>query len=211
MNSASRRFRLTVYDLESGQTDLPIDDDRVFFVYVKDGSARIATDGGDRALGPDDGGFAKGSVIAAPDSQAWLFEASPVDERALDVEIVASHPANLGLAGPFLIRADRIESRHGARTPRHGHRGPGIRRLIKGTLRAEMGDTVRRIQAGDAWFEPGDEPVVGENYGGTNAAFVRFLVLPADLAGGKSSFVATDEAEAQKPRSVDQRLFGEIV
>ena len=78
-----------------------------------------------------------------------------------------------------------------------------MRRLIHGTLRAESGDSVQRIGAGD-------NSVVGTNYGGTNAAFVRLLVLPAELRDGQSSFVAADPHEAQKPRAVDQRLFGEI-
>lgn len=204
------KLRLSVYDLVEGETLLPEDSERAHFVYVRNGAARIAFDGNEQELAADAGCFARGSVSVALGSDVWLFEKSAVAAPQLDAEIVASHPAPLAFEGPLIFRADRIESQHGAQTPRHGHRGPGMRRLIHGTLRAELGDIVRRIGAGDAWFESGQEPVVGMNYGGNNAAFVRLLVLPAELKGGRSSFVATDPHEAQKPRSVDQRLFGEI-
>ena len=206
----SAKLRLSVFDLADGETLLPEDDERVHFVYVRNGSARIAFDGTAQELATDDGCFAHGRVMVAPGSDVWLFEKSTTAAPPLDAEIVASYPAPLAFDGPFIIRADRIESRHGAQTPRHRHRGPGMRRLIHGTLRAELGDSVQRIGAGDAWFESGQEPVVGTNYGGTKAAFVRLLVLPAELRDGLSSFVAADPHEARKSRAVDQRLFGEI-
>ncbi|WP_306120136.1 MULTISPECIES: hypothetical protein [unclassified Roseitalea] len=211
MTEAARRIRLAVYDLSEGETQLPNDAGTVHFVYVKTGAARFDRDGHSVGLGADEGAFANGHVIVAPGSEVWLFEKAPVAAPYAPAEPVAAHPATLGFAGPVLVRVDRIESRHGAQTPRHGHRGPGMRRLVFGTLRADVGEAVHRIRAGDAWFETGTEPVVGTNYGGANAAFVRMLALPAELEGGKSSFIAADAGEAAKPRSVDPRLFGEVL
>ena len=79
--------------------------------------------------------------------------------------------------------------RPGARTPLHGHRGPGIRRLVKGRIRATIGDNLERIEAGQAWFETGRDWVVGESSSAGEIVFVRVMVLPAELEGGQSSFV----------------------
>lgn len=205
---SSRIRRLTVYDLTDERTSLPAG--ATHFVYVRAGSASATNESGPIGLTADQGAFVSGDVFVKGGSRAWLFEETAMTAPFADAEIVASHAAVLDFPGPCIVRVDRIESRHGATTPRHRHRGPGLRRLVFGTLRAIVGDTINRIQEGDAWFETGHEPVVGINYGGTNAAFVRMLVLPAELSGGKSSFVPWDASEAAKPRSVDQRLFGEV-
>lgn len=209
MSGAVRTVRLAVYDLTEGRTELPSDDGRVCFVYVRSGSAVVVDAVSQNELAVGEGAFVTGHVVVAPGSEVWLFEKAEPETPFAAAEIVAAHPATLPFDGPLIVRADRIESRSGAQTPRHFHQGPGLRRLIFGTLRAELGDAVRRIAAGEAWFETGAEPVVGTNYGADNAAFVRLLVLPAALSGGKSSFVASDATEAAKPRSVAQRLFGE--
>ena len=86
-----------------------------------------------------------------------------------------------------------------------------MRRLIKGRLLAEIGDNFERIDAGHAWFETGLDPVIGTNIHTGNSAFVRVMVLPIELEGGKSSFVPTTPEDAAKPRSVTNRLFGEVV
>jgi hypothetical protein len=113
--------------------------------------------------------------------------------------------------GDQLLRADRVESPAGAQTPAHRHRGPGIRRLASGLLRAEVGDHLDRIGAGGAWFETGHETVVGTNISGGINVFVRVMLLPTELAGGKSSFIAATPADAAKPRDVKLTLFGERV
>jgi hypothetical protein len=37
------------------------------------------------------------------------------------------------------------------------------------------------------------------------------MMLPIELQGGKTSFVATSSDEAAKPRMVASRLFGEFI
>ena len=98
-----------------------------------------------------------------------------------------------------VCRADRVESQPGAQTPAHRHRGPGIRRLASGLLCAEVGDHLDRIGAGGAWFETGHETVVGTNVSGGVNVFVRVMLLPTELAGGKSSFIAATPAWAVRP------------
>jgi len=74
-----------------------------------------------------------------------------------------------------------------------------------------MGDDIERIEPGQPWFETGKDPIVGTNISHGNSAFVRVMMLPMVLQGGKTSFVATSSDEAAKPRMVTSRLFGEVV
>ncbi len=205
-------LRLTVYETSLDGTRLSLPEPGWRFVYARDGSLDVETGAETVPLAADGGCFANDPGGIAGRGEAWIYELAPAGSLFLEgAEIILSHRLHPAFDGPFLMRADRIESRPGAQTPRHGHRGPGIRRLVFGRLLAEVGETVERIDAGDAWFETGHDPVVGTNIGGTNAAFVRVMLLPAELHGGKSSFVASDAAEAAKPRSVDNRLFGEVL
>ena len=74
-----------------------------------------------------------------------------------------------------------------------------------------MGDDLERIEPGQPWFETGKDVIVGTNISDGNSAFVRVMVLPLELQGGKTSFVAASPDEAAKPRMVTSRLFGEVV
>jgi quercetin dioxygenase-like cupin family protein len=148
------------------------------------------------------------------DDAAWLCEAAPAASAPLDPSLaspVLSQIVNLPETEPRLFRVDRIDLEPGARTPRHFHRGPGIRRLIFGRVRVEIGGKVIEVGPGGAWFEPGDEPVVGANAAPGASAFLRVSLLPVELLGGKSSFVPASDAEAAKPRAVVQRLLHEAV
>jgi hypothetical protein len=198
-------LRITVYDLAPGMQTAA--SRGCCFVYAPNGGVILSPGG---TLGADDGGFAEpGSAIRA-DAAGWIFEVAPAGMPFLQqAEIVRSQVVRPAFGPPFLVRADRIESPPGAATPRHGHRGPGMRRLVKGRLLAEIGDTIERLESGHAWFETGLDMVVGTNTGIVNAAFVRVMVLPVELEGGKSSFMAANEVEAAKPRLVMSRLFGE--
>jgi hypothetical protein len=86
-----------------------------------------------------------------------------------------------------------------------------MRRLIKGRLLAQIGDDFERIDEGHAWFETGKDPVIGTNIHTENSAFIRVMLLPIELEGGKSSFVPTTAEDAVKPRAVMHKLFGEVV
>ena len=126
--------------------------------------------------------------------------------------VVLSKAFSLPAAVPqALFRVDRIDLTAGARTPRHFHRGPGIRRLLYGGVRVEIGGDVFGCGPGGAWFESGDDPVVGENVFDGASAFLRVSLLPIDLKGGKSSFMPASEADAAKPRAVGQGLLYESV
>jgi hypothetical protein len=206
-----RSWRMTVYDLAVAGS-ATVDGGAHRFFYLRNGQMS-APSRGPAALEPDSGFFASETTSLEGEGTLWVYEAAPFETTLLGggASVVLSRRFEREFGPPLLLRADRIESPAGAATPRHTHRGPGIRRLLSGRLLAEMGDDLERIEPGQPWFETGKDPIVGMNISGGNSAFVRVMVLPIDLKGGKTSFVATTAEEAAKPRHVASRLFGETV
>jgi hypothetical protein len=205
---STQQWRMSVYDLNAGASCAVAAGSHAF-VYAAAGSATVAGE----ALDFGDGAFAGAGDAIASFGDVWVYEiASGATTPRLDdgLSPVLSRVAVLG-EGDQLLRADRVESPAGAQTPAHRHRGPGIRRLASGLLRAEVGDHLDRIGAGGAWFETGHETVVGTNISGGINVFVRVMLLPTELAGGKSSFIAATPADAARPRDVKLRLFGERI
>jgi quercetin dioxygenase-like cupin family protein len=201
-----QQWRISVYDLGAGQS-CAVTASGHAFVYAAGGDATVA--GATIAAG--EGAFASGGEAITSAGGAWLYEiapGAPPPRNEDGLSPVLSRLAVLG-EGEHMLRADRVESQAGARTPAHRHRGPGIRRLESGLLIAEVGDDLDRIGAGGAWFETGHETVVGSNISGGVNVFIRVMLLPVELAGGQSSFIAATPADADKPRAVNLRLFGE--
>lgn len=205
--------RLSVYDLALGPDASSIAVTGTAFVYIASGTAQLADQAGSAAIEADNGQFVTGAFTIAGSGTAWLYEFAPASQPVLDgasISLVISRRLPRAFDGNRIFRADRVESNPGAQTPLHGHRGPGIRRLLKGRLHAFIGeDAVDRLDAGHAWFETGTDWVIGKNIHDSASAFVRVMILPAELAGGTSSFVPATAEEASKPRSVTYRLFGE--
>ncbi|MFC3705637.1 hypothetical protein ACFOOL_12815 [Devosia honganensis] len=202
------QYRLSVYDLALDARPVTLPVGGPAFLYVATGTAEL--DGA--AVGADDGRLVGGPFGLSGDGTAWLYEFAPVERPLLEgegISLVISRRLPQAFSGERIFRADRVESNPGAATPLHGHRGPGIRRLLKGRLMAYIGEDVDRIDAGHAWFETGADWVIGKNVHDSSSAFVRVTILPAELAGGTSSFIPANEEEARKPRSVTYRLFGE--
>lgn len=205
---SARQWRMSVYDLNAG-ADCAVAAGSHAFVYAAAGNATVAG----KALDTGDGAFAGAGDVIASFGNIWVYEiASGATPPRLegDLSPVLSRLAVVG-EGDQLLRADRVESPAGSQTPAHRHQGPGIRRLEAGLLRAEVGDHLDRIGAGGAWFETGHETVVGTNISGGINVFVRVMLLPTELADGKSSFIAATPADAAKSRDVKLTLFGERV
>lgn len=203
-------MRLTVYDFDTAASELTLEAGGKRFVYAVAGPVRVTSPQGERELGVDEGCLADGSLRIA--GAGWLFDLAERDAPLMTgdaIDPVLSQVVAPDFAGSWMLRADRVASNPGARTPLHGHRGPGIRRLVKGRIRATIGDDLERIEAGQAWFETGKDWVVGENISDGENVFVRVMVLPAELEGGQSSFVPATPEEAARPRAVNYRLFGE--
>lgn len=120
-------------------------------------------------------------VTASPDTRAIISR-----EVALD-----------GL--DCVLRCDRVDFPPGAVAYLHMHAGPGIRRLISGSLRVETRGEVYDYRVGDCWFEDGPSPVYAAASADRGAAFVRVLVLPSSYKG-KSSITYLRPEDRQRPK-----------
>lgn len=183
-------------------------------VYVRSGAIRVADDGASRALGADMCALFTGALEISGDAQIWTFELSSRPVAALDAaqkpRVVLAHDVDLDPTSPILFRADKVSFPPGAVTPRHGHKGAGIRRLVHGRLLAEIGSELRLIPPGGAWFETGQDPVVGRNLAPASA-FVRALALDPSLKG-LPTFIPWTPEDAAKPRGTKPvQFFDEIV
>jgi quercetin dioxygenase-like cupin family protein len=179
-------------------------------VFVRAGRITISNgEGTPQTLEATDCRLCTDEVRIAGSGELWTFEVAAASAAALSFQeqarCILAHDIDLDPAQPVVLRADRVEFPAGMETPRHGHKGAGIRRLYRGRLVAEVGSEVRRIDAGDAWFETGHDPVIGRNVA-PSSAFVRALVLAPELHG-KPSFIPWSEAEAAKPRGTQRTEY----
>ncbi len=196
-------MRLALFEdrLEGGTRKLPA---AVHGLYLRDGS--VTLDGA--PLAPDSATLVNGSAVVAGRGEVWRFEVSDVQALAEPEEfatLILAHALTRDPAAPFVLRMDRVDFPPEGATPKHGHAAPGIRRLLSGRLLAEVGAATHRINAGDAWFETGDDPVVGRAML-PGSAFIRCMVLDPALLG-RPTFRAWNAEEAAKPRSTASRLF----
>jgi quercetin dioxygenase-like cupin family protein len=115
--------------------------------------------------------------------------------------LLLEHDISLDPAARHLMRCDRVEFDLGGEALPHRHKGGGIRCLIGGTLELRVeGEPDRTIEAGQAWFESGREPVYARAAVDRATSFVRCSILPREIRG-QSSIVYVDPRDARsKPR-----------
>lgn len=171
-------------------------------IYVRRGAVEVEGLG---TIGEDDCRLVLGTATLRGEGEVWCFEAAAAWDEADRDRIVLAALLPRDPEAPLVLRADRVDFPAGGATPKHGHAGPGIRRLLHGRLSAEIGDQAFRIDPGRAWFEAGPDPVVGRNLA-PSSAFVRGMALDVELHG-KPTYRAWDAAEAARPRGVAPRLF----
>ena len=83
---------------------------------------------------------------------------------------------------------------------RHTHPGPGIRCLLRGTIRIETEGRTTTYGPLESWFESGPEPVLAEASATEQTAFVRVMVLPREWEG-RRTIAYVDPADAEKPKT----------
>ena len=103
------------------------------------------------------------------------------------------------LEGPLVLRCDRIDFPPGGIAYRHTHPGPGIRRLLFGSIRIDTDGHVTDYGPGGAWFESGPSPVLAHASASEPSAFARVMLLPAEWAG-KRTIRYVDPADEEKPK-----------
>lgn len=136
----------------------------------------------------------------------------PGPAHVLCFELVAEASAQAKLNAPVetdgeqLIRLDTVSFPPGGVAYRHVHRGPGIRVLLNGEIRIDTDGQSRSYKPLEAWFEPGPEPVFAAASASVPTAFVRCMVLPAELKG-KRSLRHVQAEDADKPKLQEYRMF----
>jgi quercetin dioxygenase-like cupin family protein len=183
-------------------------------VYVRWGLLQATTTAGTRPLSIETATLWNEALTLSGDGEAWSFELSPEPVAAMreagKSRVIMAHDIDRDPREPVLFRTDRVEFPPGTVTPKHGHKGPGIRRVLYGRIIATIGDEVRRLDAGDPWFETGKDPVVGASAAPTTA-FIRAMALDPALKG-QPTFIPWSNEEAAKPRGTGRReFFDEIV
>src|SRR5262245_65396456 len=110
------------------------------------------------AAAPPEGGaapLAREGTIAGPQGARLLrFELVREPAHAPEGHVLLEHAMDLDPAASWLLRCDRVDFERGAVAPRHGHRGGGIRCLLRGRLEVTAGDAhMHTLKPRDARFE----------------------------------------------------------
>jgi quercetin dioxygenase-like cupin family protein len=114
--------------------------------------------------------------------------------------------APVELDGELLIRLDTVSFPPGGVAYLHVHRGPGLRVLLNGEIRIDTDGQSHTYGPLEAWFESGPVPVFAAGSESVPTAFVRCMVLPAELKGQRSLRYVRDE-DADKPKLQEYRIF----
>jgi len=184
------------------------------FVFVRDGDAIVRCAGSAASLGAGSGsqstqpcsieGGAGGATLLRWElvevgTPAWGVEHS--------IELIARE-VRLPEAGGYLMRADRVDFPLGGIAYTHTHRGPGIRCLLRGSIRVEAAGEVHEVNPGGAWFESGPDPVLATASSRELTGFARVMILPLDLKG-RSSISYVNPADADKPKTQKYQVFAD--
>jgi quercetin dioxygenase-like cupin family protein len=150
----------------------------------------------------DDAEYSAEALTLAGPLHVFAFEL--VGEPSADALLSAELAPTDG--GQRLIRCDRVDFPPGGVAYLHTHQGPGIRVLLRGSLRVDTQGRSHTYGPRQAWFEPGPEPVFAAASDTEPTAFVRCMVLPARLRG-QSSIRYVREEDAAKPKPQQYTVF----
>ena len=110
--------------------------------------------------------------------------------------------------GELLLRGDSVGFPPGGCAYLHRHQGPGIRCLVEGGMRIDTHGRSTSYGPGGAWYESGPEPVFAQAAADRPSRFIRVMILPRALIG-KSSIQYVNEADKDKPRVQQYRIFAD--
>jgi quercetin dioxygenase-like cupin family protein len=185
-------------------------------VYARAGDAVVRSDRQSAGLGADSAWHGSGEArvtAGAAGATLWRWELVPDQQAAgsppgtgVASSIALSHPVELEDPGGYLMRCDRVNFPPGGIAYTHVHRGPGIRRLLEGTLRVEVNGAGHDIAPGEAWFEAGPDPVLATASKSVPSAFARVMILPREMLGKPSVRYIRPE-DADKPKLQTYRVF----
>lgn len=154
-------------------------------------------------------------VAGADGAVIWRFDLVPDGEDVQLIEglgVTSTMAVDSALEGPdvtggWIMRCDSVKFPMGGCAFTHVHQGPGIRVLREGQIRIDTSGRSHTYLPGQAWFEPGPEPVFAQASELECTRFIRVMILPEDLKG-KSSIQYTNPDDLDKPKS--QRYKGYV-
>ena len=195
-----------------------LDRDVVRVMYVVDGALAVCKENG--TLGT------LGANSAIHQSGDWAISGGSVPTTVLRWEVVdAARPTPLAalsdvsstllLAAPallrsdieYLVRCDRVDFPPGGEALLHTHQGCGTRCLVSGSIRIDTQGASHVYGPLQAWFENGTDPVFAAADSQQPSAFVRVMILPRALLGGKSSIKYVRAEDLDRPKSQRYQIF----
>jgi quercetin dioxygenase-like cupin family protein len=183
-------------------------------IYVREGDATIRADSQAATLAANSGwhGAVACEVTAGAGGAALLrwelvgTDAPAGEAPGADSKLLLARDVELADPGGYLMRLDRVDFPPGGIAYLHTHRGPGIRCLLAGELRVEVSGAVHALKPGDAWFEPGPDPVLALVSEREATSFARLMCLPRELKG-KSSIRYLRPEDQDKPKTQKYQVF----
>ena len=184
-------------------------------IYVREGDAQIRAGGQAAGLAADSAWHGGEPVtVSAGTAGASLLRyeisggapAKDASSSGVESSLTLKQEVALDDPGGYLMRCDRVDFPPGGIAYTHVHRGPGIRCLLKGSIRIETNGGSHDIAPGGAWFESGPDPVLALASKTEHSAFARVMILPRELKG-KSSIRYVKAEDADKPKLQTYRMF----
>jgi hypothetical protein len=185
-------------------------------VYVREGDAVVRAGGQVAGLAANSAWHgSREAGITAGNAGATLWRWELVAEKRAPgapsgtgaaSSLALSHAVDLENPGGYLMRCDRVNFPPGGIAYTHVHRGPGIRRLLEGSLRVEVNGAGHDIAPDEAWFEAGPDPVLATASKTVPSAFARVMILPREMLGKPSVRYIRPE-DADKPKLQTYRVF----
>ena len=176
-------------------------------IYVREGSATVRAGGQTATLAASSAWHgALGCEIAAGASGATLFRWELTRAALPGAKPALAHPIELADPGGYLMRCDRVDFPPGGIAYTHTHRGPGIRCLLAGEIRVEVGGRAHVVKPGEPWFEAGPDPVLAFASDRDATGFARVMILPRELQG-KSSIRYVRPEDQDKPKTQKYQVF----
>lgn len=191
--------------------------DRGRIVYALTGAVSLTSGSEEAELEPNQAWFGPGPLdIAAGLAECVMFrfealgdsehgngELTPGEgvRSRLELQAQITLPAD-----EVLMRCDRVDFPPGGVAYTHVHRGPGIRCLLHGEITVTVEGKSKTIGPLGSWFEAGPDPVFAAASKTVPTAFVRVMILPAEIHG-KSSITYVKDEDRDKPRLQTYTVF----
>jgi quercetin dioxygenase-like cupin family protein len=110
--------------------------------------------------------------------------------------------------GEWLARCDRVDFPPGGVAYLHTHPGPGVRVLLAGRIRIASGGETHEYGPLEHWYEAGPVPVHATASDTEATAFVRVMLVPAELEGQRT-IRYVDPGDEDKPKLQRARIYFE--